>query len=427
MVAMVACTALAQDDKTAKEPSNEELNRRLEALAEEVDDMKLGAVAGALHSRYGFAPAASKVYGIEQGISFGGYGEALYQNFNAKDESGNPIRKTDAIDNLRQIIYFGYKFDERLLFNSEIEFEHASTDKRGEVSVEFAYVDLLIHPMASARAGLLLMPMGFLNELHEPPTFLGALRPETEQVIIPTTWRANGAGLFGDSGEKIQGFSYRVYLVESMSSINGENSEAFSSAGLRSGRQQGSKALIQNLAFTARLDYERRGLLVGGSIFTGGTAQNDTTSTGATFTGRTTIYEGHVQFRHRALQARFLVSAAHVSEADLINNANGFTGMDGVGTRLVGGYIEAGYNVLHSRAAESPWKLIPYVRWEQINTQDQVAEGFLVDAQRKRQILTLGAAIYPHNQVVLKGDYVANTNQANIGLDQFNLSLGFHF
>jgi hypothetical protein len=63
----------------------------------------------------------------------------------------------------------GYKFSDKALFNSEIEFEHASTGKRGSVSVEFAHLDFLLHPAANVRAGMVLVPMGFLNELHEPP------------------------------------------------------------------------------------------------------------------------------------------------------------------------------------------------------------------------------------------------------------------
>jgi len=416
--------AQAQQDDS---PTAAELARRLEALAEEVDDMKLGSVAGGLESRYGFGPAASKVYGVPQGVSFGGYGEMLYQNYAQENEAGVPISRTDAIDYLRQIIYFGYRFDDRLLFNSEIEFEHASSGKRGEVSVEFAYVDLLIHAAVNARAGMLLVPLGFLNELHEPPTWLGALRPVTEQILIPTTWRANGFGFFGQGSGPIEGLSYRAYIVESLSSVAGENGESFSASGLRGGRQSGSKALMQNIAFTARADWDWRLLTVGAGVFTGGTAQNDTTSSGATFTGRTTVTEAHLQVKTRGIQARALLAVARVDEAARINDANGLSGMSGVGSRLVGGYVEAGYDVLHGRRSDSAWKLIPYARWEQTNPHDQVPTGTQSDPALKQQFLTLGLAVQPHAQVVLKTDYVSVTNHANTGLDQWNLALGYHF
>jgi hypothetical protein len=423
-LALAASPVHSEPDEAA---SNQELERRLDALAEEVDDMKLGAVAGELESRFGFGPAASKVYGVDGGVSFGGYGEMLYQNHLDEDESGSPVGRTDAIDYLRQILYFGYRFDDRLLFNSEIEFEHASTGKQGEVSVEFAYIDLLLRPDVNARAGLLLVPMGFINELHEPPTFFGALRPQTESVIIPTTWRANGLGLFGNPGGAAEGLSYRAYIIESLSSVDGENGASYSASGLRGGRQSGSKALMQNAAFTARVDYERSGWLVGGSTFTGGTAQKDTTSTGDTFTGRTTILEAHLQVDFGAMRLRGLLASAFVDEAARINDANGLSGADGVGSRLVGGYIEAGYDILHSRASHSAWKAIPYMRWEQVDPHDQVPEGFLADPARKQRTLTLGAALSPHPQVVVKGDYVSNSNDAGTGVDQWNLALGYHF
>ena len=66
------------------------------------------------------------------------------------------------------VLYFGYKFNDRFLFNSEIEFEHGSTEDDGEVSVEFAYLDYLWRKPLNVRAGLLLLPLGFVNELHEP-------------------------------------------------------------------------------------------------------------------------------------------------------------------------------------------------------------------------------------------------------------------
>src|SRR5438477_50729 len=83
----------------------------------------------------------------------------------------------------------------------EIEVEHAvsASDKGGEVEVEFAYLDYLFSKSLRARAGLMLIPMGLVNELHEPPTFLGALRPDVEERLIPSTWRELGAGVYGDA------------------------------------------------------------------------------------------------------------------------------------------------------------------------------------------------------------------------------------
>jgi hypothetical protein len=219
-----------------------QLRRQIEALTREIEELRLGeeVVVAADTGLYGFGPAASKVYRTTQGVSIGGYGEALYENFSDLTEDGNPSGKTDQIDFLRAVFYFGYKFNDRLLFNSEIELEHASTSQSGSVSVEFAYLDYRATNLLGVRGGLVLIPMGFINELHEPPTFLGTERPETEQRIIPTTWRENGVGVFGEAG----GFVYRGYLVNGLDAVGGGSSKAagFSAAGLRGGRQKGSKA-----------------------------------------------------------------------------------------------------------------------------------------------------------------------------------------
>ena len=113
--------------------------------------------------------------------------------------------KTSQFDYLRAILYAGYRFNDKFIFNSEIEVEHAK-----EIFVEFAYVDYLAHENFGVRAGMLLVPMGLVNEFHEPTVFMGAERPVTEQSIIPSTWRENGAGVYGSAGGIV---SYRAYVV----------------------------------------------------------------------------------------------------------------------------------------------------------------------------------------------------------------------
>ena len=216
-----------------------EIERRLELLAVEVENLKIGeaAVTVSREGEYsGLGPAASKVYAKEQGVSVGGYGEALLELFDDEREDGLPAEKTNRLDFLRAVLYFGYKFSDSWVFNSEIEYEHASTSNGGSVSVEFAYLDYLYRDALNLRTGLVLVPMGWLNELHEPTVYLGAVRPRTENRIIPTTWRENGIGAYGAFG----GFEYRTYVV------NGLDASGFSAKGLRSGRQKGSKAKAED-------------------------------------------------------------------------------------------------------------------------------------------------------------------------------------
>lgn len=404
----------------AAAPDAAELARRIEVLARELDDLKLGEVAGPPESRHGFGPAASKVYAADAGVSIGGYGEMLYENFAREDESGAAAASRDRIDFVRQIVYVGYKYDARLLFNSELEFEHASTGRDGSVSVEFAYVDALFGPAVNARAGILLVPMGFVNELHEPPVFLGARRPETERVIVPSTWRANGAGLFG---EPAAGLTYRAYLVESL------YADGFGAGGLRGGRQSGSESLAEDLAFVVRADYERRGALAGGSVFRGATAQGEVTSGGASFDGTTLVWEAHAQLRWRGAQLRALVAGATVGDAAEVNDFLGIApgSNDSVGSEMLGWYVEAGYDVLAWLAPGSPYRLTPYVRHEELDTQAEVPDGFGANPRNDRSVLTLGAAFHPHAQVVLKTDYQRNTNGTDTGVDQWSAALGYLF
>jgi hypothetical protein len=153
--------AVAQAQSQSASPEVAELARRIELVAAELETMKLGeAAVEADTSVYGLGPAASKVYRKAKGVSIGGYGELLYQNFSGSNDAGAPSGKLDDLDVLRGIVYVGYKWSDRWILNTEFEWEHGSTGKNGEASVEFAYVDRLFRPEVNVRAGLVLIPMG---------------------------------------------------------------------------------------------------------------------------------------------------------------------------------------------------------------------------------------------------------------------------
>lgn len=174
-----------------------ELLRRIDILVQEVEGIRLGEVAERTYeSRFGMGPAASQVYQLKKsGVSLAGYGEVLYQNLSRSTDAGIATAQKDEIDYLRHVMYVGFRFSERILFNSEMEVEHGSSGRKGEVSMEFGYVEVRLGQALHARTGMLLVPVGIINELHEPTTFPGALRPETESAIIPTTWRARNWNL----------------------------------------------------------------------------------------------------------------------------------------------------------------------------------------------------------------------------------------
>jgi hypothetical protein len=402
----------------------EELRRQIDVLTREIENLKSAAPekaapAGARGS-FGLGPAASRIYGVTRGVSIGGYGEAIYQNFDRRRDDGVPSDRTDSIDLARAVFYFGYKFDDRFLFNSEIEYEHASTgegaEEKGEVSVEFAYLDYLIRRAVNVRAGLVLLPLGFVNELHEPPVFLGARRPEVEDRILPTTWRELGIGVFGDAGP----FSYRAYLVDGLDAAGFSGPDP-----LREGRQGGSNARAEDFAVTGRLDFAGvPGLLVGASGYTGDSAQGRR-SQGRSFGARVSLLDAHAEWRWRGIQARALTARGSIGDAAEVNALDGLSGSDSVPKRFVGSYLEAGYDVLFPRGGAA--SLVPFARWERFDTQDAIPAGFVADPANDVSLWTFGLQYRPIPQIVVKLDYQDARNRARTGVDQWNLALGWLF
>jgi hypothetical protein len=286
------------------------------------------------------------------------------------------------------------------------------------VSVEFAYLDYRLSPQVGVRAGLLLPPMGFLNEIHEPPAFLGALRPVTEQLIIPSTWRENGIGVFGGT----ESLNYRAYL------INGLDATGFTAEeGLREGRQNGAEASAANWGVVGRVDYTGvLGLTVGTSAYAGKSGQGATLpSDPATTVGaQTFIWEGHAEYKVRGFDLRGLLAIATLDDAAEINELNGFTDAASVGDRMLGWYLQGGYDMLHGRSAH---QVVPYLRYEQVNTQDQVPDGFAGDPANDRRLVTVGAMWKPLPNISVKADYLVSSTEAETGVNQLNVNLGYLF
>jgi hypothetical protein len=342
----------------------------------------------------------------------------LYENFAGSREDDAPSGARDRLDALRAIVYVGYKFSDKVLFNSELEFEHGSTEDGGSVSIEFAYLEYRLSPRLGLRAGLLLPPMGFINEVHEPPAFLGARRPETERQIIPSTWRESGVGVFGGAGD----VSYRAYLV------NGFDAAGFSPEGIRDGRQNGAEAAAENFGVVGRFDYTGLpGVTLGTSAYLGNSGQgaplpSDPT---ATLEARTFIWEGHAQYKARGFDLSGLLAVSTLDDAAEINALAGLAAGETVGERLIGWYLQGGYDVL--RAGRSSQQLVPYVRYEQVNSQDRVPDGFSADPENDRRFLTFGAMWKPLTNVSLKADYQVISNEGDTGINQLNVNLGYLF
>jgi hypothetical protein len=408
----------------------EELSRRIDILAREIENLKMGEAAPAIEAgtpagersveRYGIGPAAARIYGVQKGVSIGGYGEVLYDNFSSKNQSGEPSDGEDVITLLRAVVYLGYKFDSHFVLNTEIEYENAvvASDKGGEAEIEFAYIDYIHSPMLHVRSGLVLIPSGLVNQLHEPTSFLGARRPDVEDLIIPTTWRELGAGLYGAAGP----VSYQLY------GVNGLNAAGYTAdEGIREGRQEGSEALAKSWAFAGRVDFVGvPGLLVGASVFTGDAGQGQFAPSGEKISASTTVFDVHADWRWRGLWLRGLYAHTSVAQADLINQLNNFEGDESVGSRQEGWYLQGAFDIL-SLVPGSRLSLLPYARYEQYDTQAAVPAGYSRNPENDVQQLTVGVAFQPIPQLILKADWQQRHNAAKTGVNVWNASLGYVF
>jgi hypothetical protein len=428
LLALAATSVFAQattDDDPAAAPEAgaaaqqpldlEELQRQIEILAEELEALRSGETATIevtpeRQRALGLAPSAAATYErATTGVSLAGYGEMLLQNFAEENESGAGGAPPTNFDFLRAILYAGYRFNDRFLFNSEIEVEHAD-----EIFVEFAYVDYMASEHLTVRGGMVLIPLGLVNEFHEPTVFLGAKRPETESRIIPSTWRENGAGILGSVGL----VNYRAFVT------NGFNGAAFNSSGLRGGRQKGSAALSSDIAFSGRLDVAPvPGVFAGVGLYTGGSGQEQVVLDGEEIALGTTIAEAHGQAQMRGFDVRALFARATVDDAGRASTALGLSAP--IAETMQGGYIQVGYDLLSQTTADVA--LTPYVRYELVDTQYEVPAGFTRDRSRDGTFTTLGIELKPIPNVVVKTDYQWISNEAGTGRNQFNINLGYAF
>ena len=237
-------------------------NQKIEALREELDATRTLADDTRQSAAVTEQQLASTVEYIERQsstgsgnnwwdrTSVGGYGEIHYSNIDA-DDSARDLKETDIH---RYVLFVNHEFNDRVRFFSEFEIEHglakdtADGSNSGEVEVEQAYVELDLNDNHQLKAGLFLVPIGILNETHEPPTFYGVERNDVENIIIPSTWWENGAAI---SGQYANGISWD-FAIHSGLEVPTSGSGTYR---IRNGRQKSSKAVAEDLAYTARIGY----------------------------------------------------------------------------------------------------------------------------------------------------------------------------
>jgi hypothetical protein len=322
-------------------------------------------------------------------VYIGGYGELHYNNLSGDGGASNK----DEIDFHRFVLFFGYDFTDRIRFHSELELEHSLSGdgKPGEVELEQAYIDIDINADHTLRGGLFLIPVGILNEKHEPPTFYGVERNGVEKDILPTTWWEAGVGLHGRFTDST---TYAVYLHSGlMTSSN--NTYA-----IRNGRQKVAEAKASDFAGTLAINWSIPGVTLGGTLHYQSDITQGEPEGGAAVLGtiHTDLQKG--PFGFRALFAQW----------ELDGDGPKSSGAD----QQYGWYLEPSY-----RVSDNIGLFVRYSEWDNI--------AGTAGANGRKVQYDAGINWWPHHQVVCKADYQWQDNENEKDQSGFNLGIGYNF
>lgn len=380
-----------------------DLQEMTQTLTDETSNLQTGfnyTKADSTKSHSGLGPAASKIYYSKSPLSIGGYGEMYYAT---TDTDGAALTAETQVK--RFITYFGYKFSDNIILNAEVEYEGGGVVAGGsantttgdisatgdEVVIEFMYLDFLQNKNFNLRVGNFLVPLGLTNQQHEPTLFTTVQRPKTSYYIIPTTWNESGVMAYGDI---VNGLEYKVALLTALQP-NDNGADKW----LRQGR--GSSFVVSNprAAGVARVDYTGlNGLLIGTSLYTDENMY---------------MYDAHVDYKVGAAR----VYGTYAQTQRSITNPT----ISQV-TASYGAYLNASYDILS--LIDSEKKLPLFVQYEKFNAQEKVSQG--APANNDTENVSLGINFFPHEQVVLKADYVLSKT-GTIHSNTASVSLGFIF
>ena len=334
-------------------------------------------------------------------LLIGGYGEVHYNQPLSSDTYNN-----GKLDVHRVVMLLGYNFNEKTQFITEIEYEHVK-----EVYVEQAFLQYKLNNAINFRGGLMLVPMGIINEYHEPTTFNGVERPLVDNTITPTTWREIG---FGISGTILPAsLKYQAYVMNGFNGYDG-SAKLSGAKGMRSGRQKGAESYMSAPNFAGKVEYFGiRGLNLGVSTYLGKTqsklyngidknddaavAMADSSVVGISMLGLDARYSV------KGLQLRGQLYYASLSNTDEYNALTAKDGsMNDVGSAMIGYYAEAAYNVF--RTVDTEMQLTPFVRYEFLNTHSSVENNIAKNASYEKTAITTGLTLALTKGAVVKTD-----------------------
>ncbi|EDY84087.1 hypothetical protein VDG1235_3716 [Verrucomicrobiia bacterium DG1235] len=375
--------AALQNRVGLNENSLVETKQAIEVATEQVDATAT-FVEGIVSSDSG--SAADSAYNRTH---LGGYGE-LHYNFG----------KADKADFHRWVMFLEHDFNDRIRFASEIELEHsiAGEGKTGEIELEQAYVEFDLNESDSVKAGLFLLPVGILNETHEPATFYGVERNLVEKNIIPTTWWEGGLAYRHTTED---GWAFDLAAHTGLFSPT-SGSKAFN---IRSGRQKVGNAEASNGAVTSRATYSGMpGVQLGATL----QYQSDLAQGTLDETIDATLASVHADLQRGGFGLRALYG-----RWDLGGSAPAASGVD----EQYGYYLEPSY-----RFATEAGDVGFFARYSVYDNSAGSASS------TENAFFDIGMNYWPIENVVLKWD-VQFTDYSDSSKDEeiINLGVGYHF
>lgn len=408
-LAVILSTGVQASSLEERVKALEEQNNVLteEVLASQSDGFTL---VDTEKSYNGLGSAASKVYFSKNPLSIGGYGEMFY---------ANPEGKDDYADVYRFITYFGYRFNDWVILNAEIEFEHgANAENGGKVVLEFMYLDFLLSQEANLRLGHVLVPMGLINLRHEPILFNTVQRPEVEKLLIPSTWHENGVLVYGKF-ENLD-LEYTAGVINALNvnngyTINGE------SKWIREGRLGSSKNAPFDPAFVGRVDYTGvNGLMLGASVYYGGGSNLKDPGILDPIQNvsglHTTMFDIHAMYDNGPFSAYGLYTQTTLDGASKLGAK--------AAKKASGYYGNVSYDL--GDVVGIDYKLPIFAQYENLNPVDKTVSG-LGDKRFQTDIVTIGMNFFPVDQAVIKADYAMRKVHDQNQEDIFSFGIGFVF
>ena len=342
-----------------------------------------------------------------KGITVGGYAQIDYNQ---------PEGKNGKMDVHRMVMLLGYKFNDKVQFVTEIEYEHVK-----EVYIEQAFLNYSLSDNLNIRGGLMLVPMGIVNEYHEPTTYNGVERPNVDKSIVPTTWREIGVGITGRFNEA--NLRYQAYIFNGFKSLNGTKTLGGSN-GLRNGRQKGAESTINTPNLSAKLDfYGIQGLRLGLSGYFGRTQAEDLVDALEGADVGISMFGLDARYINKRFSARGQYIQAILNDTQAYNSLNSAN----LGSELKGWYAEAAYNLLPLSKKQ---KLDAFLRYEMYDTHAATQKaGISRNLGYNRNDITAGLSYHLATGAVVKADYQIFDNAAigNKSKGQLNIGFGVWF